>query len=65
MKDVQTMPGADMDSDHNLLVAKICTTLKKIMEVPRVKTKMGSGEVICSTTGSARYARRKTWCKQM
>jgi endonuclease/exonuclease/phosphatase family metal-dependent hydrolase len=25
MKDVQTMPGADTDSDHNLLVAKICT----------------------------------------
>jgi hypothetical protein len=23
------MPGADIDSDHNLLVAKICTRLKK------------------------------------
>ena len=23
MKDVQTLPGADIDSDHNLLVAKI------------------------------------------
>jgi hypothetical protein len=29
MKDVQTMPGANIDSDHNLLVAKICTRLKK------------------------------------
>jgi hypothetical protein len=29
VKDVQTLPGADIDSDHNLLVAKICTTLKK------------------------------------
>jgi hypothetical protein len=28
-KDVQTLPGADIDSDHNLLVAKICTRLKK------------------------------------
>ena len=31
MKDVQTLPGADTDSDHNLLVAKICTRLKKII----------------------------------
>jgi endonuclease/exonuclease/phosphatase family metal-dependent hydrolase len=30
VKDVQTQPGADIDSDHNLLVAKICTTLKRI-----------------------------------
>jgi hypothetical protein len=28
---VQTLPGADIDSDHNLLVAKICTRLKKII----------------------------------
>jgi hypothetical protein len=30
VKDVQTMPGADIDSDQNLLVATICTSLKKI-----------------------------------
>jgi hypothetical protein len=30
VKDVQTLPGADIDSDHNLLVAKICTRLKKV-----------------------------------
>ena len=30
MKDVQTLPGADTDSDHYLLVAKIRTRLKKI-----------------------------------
>jgi len=29
MKDVQTLPGAVTDPDHNLLVAKICTKLKK------------------------------------
>jgi len=28
---VQTLPGVDIDSDHNLLVAKICTRLKKII----------------------------------
>jgi len=31
VKDVQTLPGADIDSDHNLLVAKICIRLKKII----------------------------------
>jgi type I site-specific restriction endonuclease len=31
VKDVQTLPGADIDSDHNFLVAKIYTRLKKIM----------------------------------
>jgi len=31
VKDVQTLHGADIDSYHNLLVTKICTTLKKIM----------------------------------
>lgn len=29
---VQTMPEADIDSAHNLLFAKICTVLKKIMK---------------------------------
>jgi len=31
VKDVQTLPGTDIDSDHNLLVAIICTRLKKII----------------------------------
>jgi hypothetical protein len=31
VKDVQTLPGADIDSDHNLLAAKISTRLKKII----------------------------------
>ena len=30
VKDVQTLPGADMDYDHNLLVAEVRTRLKKI-----------------------------------
>jgi hypothetical protein len=30
VKDVQTLPGADIDSGHNLLVATICTRLKFI-----------------------------------
>jgi len=32
VKDMQTLSGADIDSDHNLLVAKICTRLKKIIK---------------------------------
>jgi hypothetical protein len=31
VKEVQTLHGADIDSDHNLLVAKFCTRLKKII----------------------------------
>jgi hypothetical protein len=31
VKDVKTLPGADIDSDHNLLVAKFRTWLKKII----------------------------------
>jgi hypothetical protein len=30
MKDVQALPGADIDSEHSLLLAKICIRLKKI-----------------------------------
>ena len=37
VKDVQTLPGADIDSDHNLLVATICTRLKKIIRFHKLK----------------------------
>jgi exonuclease III len=36
-KDVQTQPGADIDCDHNLLVAKICTSLKRIIRLQKRK----------------------------
>jgi len=35
VKDVQTLPGADIDSDHILLVAKVCTWLRKIIRFQR------------------------------
>ena len=35
VKDVQTLPGADTNSDHNLLVAKFRTRLKKITRFPK------------------------------
>jgi hypothetical protein len=37
VKDVQTLPGADIDSDHNLLVTKFRTSLKKIIRFQKRK----------------------------
>jgi type I site-specific restriction endonuclease len=37
VKDVQTQPRADIDSDHTLLVAKICNRLKKIIRLQKRK----------------------------
>jgi hypothetical protein len=34
---VHTQPGADTDPDHNLLVAKICTRLKRIIRFQKSK----------------------------
>jgi len=31
VNDGQTLAGTDIDSDHNLLVTKVCTSLKKIV----------------------------------
>jgi len=35
VRDVQTLPGADIDSHQKLLVAKICTRLKKTVSFKR------------------------------
>jgi hypothetical protein len=35
MKDAQTLPEADIDFDHNLLVAKICTRPKNIVKIQK------------------------------
>jgi hypothetical protein len=34
---MQTQPAADIDSDHNLQVAKICTRLKRIIKFQKRK----------------------------
>jgi hypothetical protein len=39
MKDVQTLSDADKDSDHNLLVSKICIRLKNIRRFEKGKQK--------------------------
>jgi exonuclease III len=59
VKDVQTMPGADIYSDHKSLVGKICTRLKKIIKFQK-KTTMGFGEIVYSKTNSAGYSRKET-----
>jgi hypothetical protein len=38
VKDVQTLLGADIDSDHNILVAKFCPRLKKIISFQKRRT---------------------------
>jgi len=65
VKNVQTLPGADIDSDHNLLVAKVCTKIEENYKFPKEKTTVGFGEIICSTTKSAGYSRRETGCNWM
>ena len=35
VEDVQTLHGADIDSDHNLLVARVRTRLKKIIRLKK------------------------------
>ena len=39
VKDVQTLPGADIDSVHNILVAKFRTSLKKIIRFQKNRPK--------------------------
>jgi len=41
VKDAQTLPGADTDSDHSLLVAMICTRLKKIIRFQKRRPQRG------------------------
>jgi len=60
VKDVQTLPGADIDSDHNLLVAKICTRLKKIIRFQK-RTHNGIWRK-CVLKNSAGNSRKETRC---
>jgi len=40
VKEVQTLPGADIDSDNNFLVAKICTRFKKIIRFQKRRPRL-------------------------
>jgi hypothetical protein len=40
VKDVQTLPGADIEPDHNILVATICTRFKKIIKFHKRKPRL-------------------------
>jgi len=59
VKDVKTLPGTDIDSDHNILVAKVCTRLKKII---RFLKRRPQGDLEKSTAKIAGYSRRETRC---
>jgi hypothetical protein len=61
VKDVQTLPGADIDLDHNLLVAKICTRLKKIIRFQKRRPQWDL-EKFYTKKNSAGYSRRGTQC---
>jgi hypothetical protein len=52
IKDVKTLPGADIDFDCHLLVAKICTRLNQIIWFRKGKPRR-VGKVVCSMTESA------------
>jgi len=59
VNDVQTMPGADIDSDHNLLVAKICTRLKKFIRFQKRRPQWDL-EKLYVQQQSAGYSKRET-----
>jgi hypothetical protein len=40
IRDAKTLPGADIDSDHNLLVAEVQTRLKAIENAEKRKPKL-------------------------
>jgi len=60
-EDVQTLPGADIDSDHDLLVAKVLTRLKKIVKFQKSRPRWDL-EKLYAQRQSAGYSRRETRC---
>ena len=57
VKDVQTLPGADIDSDHNLLVAKVRTSLKKIIGFKKSRLRWDLGKLYAQKAKSVNYSR--------
>jgi hypothetical protein len=61
VKDVQTLPGADIDSDHDLLVAKVRTRLNKIIRFQKSRSRWDL-EKLHTERQIAEYSRRETQC---
>jgi malate synthase len=59
MKDVQILPGANIDLDHNLLIAKFCAILKKIINFQKGNLD-GIWRSYMLNAESARQSRRRT-----
>jgi len=55
---VQKLRGAAIYCDSNILDAKMCLGLKKILQFQNGKTKMECGEFICCTTEGGKVCRR-------
>ena len=60
VKDVQTLPGTHIDSDHNLLVAMICTRLKKVIRFQKRRSQWDLEKLYAQRLKSAGYSRRET-----
>ena len=61
---MQALPGADIVSDHNILIAKICTTLKKIIKFQN-RIPQRHMEKLYTQKKSAEYSRKETRCNWM
>jgi len=61
VKDVQTLPGADIDCPQITSCEDLHQT-EDIYKVPKEKATVGFGEIIYSKTKSAGYSRRGTRC---
>ena len=58
MKDVQKMPGANIGSDHNLLVVKICTRKKKSLS-PKKENQNGMWRSYITNNRKCKQSRKK------
>jgi hypothetical protein len=62
VKNGQTLAGADIDSDHNILVTNFCTTLKKIVRFQMRRPQWDLQEICIQKKKNAGYSRRETRC---
>ena len=46
IRDVKTLPGADIDSDHNLLVTAVQTRLKSMKKAEKRKPKLNLEKIM-------------------
>jgi Metal-dependent hydrolase len=62
IRDVKTLPGADIDSDHNLLIAEVQTRLKAIKKAGKRKSKWNL-EIIKSKENHEKEVMQQKFCQ--